>query len=239
VGKLGLTAVSLAAAIPGGILTFLMLMALLNSLEKMPMMLKVTALLLLLIGAFMALFPAYLLIWYRGSRVVLARDKKKGAKASQALGDEAEAVEEPGLRDSFLEGFTPEGGTAFDEADELADEEFGMPATDLEDLPDDEFAEPGEFSDEDHLQTSEMDVGGNAAFDDFGEDTEQFSSPLSDDALPTAELDIFENEDEFDALSDDALPAEEFESDDDLLGGAPLDEDFEFEPFDDDDDEKA
>jgi hypothetical protein len=237
VGKLGLTAVSLAAAIPGGILTFLMLMALLNSLEKMPTILKAAALMLLVVGAAMALFPAYLLIWYRGSRVVLARDKKTAAGTDEMLGDDAaESPEDEGLRDSFLEGFSPDGG-ALDEENEIADDEFAPPGEEMEGFAEEEFPENEDFSVEDTVMTSEMDVHG--LDDDFEETAEQFSTDLGDDSLPTAELDIFEAEEDFDSLSDEPLPAEEFESDDDLLGGAQLDEDFEFEPFEDDDEEKS
>jgi len=158
VGKMSLAGTSLVAAIPGGVLAYLMLMAVLNHLDPMPTILKVSAISLLVVSGAVALFPFFILIYGPKSPEAAAKAKSKqdeksaqSAAAAAPGGDEAfaEAAEAEGEAESFAseEGFEGEEFEAADdevfEADGFSDTEDEMEAGEY----DDEF-EFDEFEDE-------------------------------------------------------------------------------------------
>lgn len=94
-GKMGLAGASLIAAIPGGILFYLMLMAALHNLESMPSVLKAAAITLLVVSLTVAVFPFYILIWYGGKGVKIGKEKKSKAASSDVA--ETAAISEAAM----------------------------------------------------------------------------------------------------------------------------------------------
>ena len=82
--KMNLVVTSLVAAVPGAFLLYLLLMAVLGSFDRMPMVLKITAIVALVMAGVVALFPLYLQIWYGGRTT--ARSAKKGGKEQSGRG---------------------------------------------------------------------------------------------------------------------------------------------------------
>jgi hypothetical protein len=168
---MGLAGMSLGAAIPGAVCFAVLLMAVLKSLEPMPTILKVTAIMTLLVALMMTLFPLYILIWYRSSRVVLPKAGKGKGAAAAAVGGAAGAalsegelpVEEEALNESFMESFgdglaTQAGG------DDALSEEF------------DEFAEELSSSEVEAVDSGELEEHSgdeDFEFEEFEEDEEQ------------------------------------------------------------------
>ena len=154
--KWGLAGTSLAAAIPGGILFFMLLMAVLNSFEPMPMILKVVSIATLVMALTMGLFPLYAVIY--GPSSAGAPSKKRetptgddediptvGGDDDEEMGEVAETTE---FADEEVEDFENEGfGDEFD--DEFESEEASADDFDsFDDDFDDEF-EFEEFDEDD------------------------------------------------------------------------------------------
>lgn len=213
-GKMGLAGVSLVAAVPGGLLFALLLMGAISNLGTMPTIMKAVAILVMVIGLAMALFPLYLLVWYRGSRVVLANDKKP-ALAAAAIG----AAGGGALGEDFLEDLNPSS----DEI--LADQR-----------EDDVYGETGSFD-------STADLG---ALDEFDENASHEFEAVGemDSTTDLSSLDI-ETGDPLETTEftgDDLLEfaeAEESGSEHDLLASDGLQDEFDFEFFDDDEEKKS
>lgn len=136
-GKTSLAGTSLVAAIPGGILAYLMLMSVLNSFEPMPMLLKVAAILALVTAAALALFPAYVLIWYGGrggaSRKTAATETAAPPPADEQSLAETQAFVGEDLEEAPVEEFESgefEAADEFEAAEDL--EEFESEAEDFE-----------------------------------------------------------------------------------------------------------
>lgn len=202
-GKMGLAGTSLIAAIPGGILFYILLMAVLKGLEPMPMTLKVTAMLLLLISLVMALFPAYLLIWFRRDKVVLAK-----AGGTAALGNpNAEAFAEDLVGQEFVDEDHAEPSDVWADSGEIGEDtdmlsgEF--PAID-EDLSEDVSAE---VVDDDSFPAAEFEV--NHDLHETLQTEEDFSQTLPDLGDHDAGADAFTalNAEE---TAEDSLPTLEF-----------------------------
>lgn len=205
-GKMGLAGASLAAAIPGGALFFVLLMAVLSNLAPMPMIMKITVLLLLLISLIMTIFPGYILVWHRGSRVTVTRQQPDAVDYSGVPDSENVVAGDAGLRDSFLEGFGP----------------------DEQELPDDELGDVA-FEQEDAFQADE-------ALDE----AEVFESASDDSLVGVDTMDLFEYDDP-ESHSHDTLEIsqEDFDADEPLAAGGPAEEDFDFELFDEDEEQKS
>lgn len=162
--KWGLAGTSLAAAIPGGILFFMLLMAVLNSFEPMPMILKVVSIASLIVALTMGLFPLYALIY--GPSSAGAPPKKRGTPAGEdddvpaVGGDDDEALEDVAETTEFSdaeveafedEEFGEEFGDDFDdefESEEASADDFDAFDDELEGDFDDEF-EFEEFDEDD------------------------------------------------------------------------------------------
>lgn len=189
-GKLGLAGSSLAAALPGAGLFYLLLMGFLGGVNGMPMPMQVAIGLLMLICLIMVLFPLYILIMFRRDKVVLANAKGAApAVAAAAMGD-AEV-----FTDELAEETPEESWDAHEdsfEADELLEAE-AVEADDLGETLDFNDPESG-VSDEDVFQTEEIDEFAQTMMQDIDDDAahEEFDAP------PT-----FDDEFNFDDFEDD------------------------------------
>jgi len=226
VGKLGLAGVSLAAAVPGGILFVLLLLAAISHLGQMPMAMKAIAILVMLIGLAMMLFPLYLLIWYRSSLVVLPKDKPTPALA--VAGGATAGAGAGALNESFLDDFNASTDDLL--ADRREEEVFG-----------DEFASSTEIATFDEYS----DEGTQEFSGDLGVADDEFPADSSTE-LSTVEFTMENESEEFDLADDELLPSftdddEEVDngSETELLAGGGLDDDFDFEFFDDDEEKKS
>jgi len=181
VGKKSLAGTSLVAAIPGAVLAYLMLMAVLSSFEPMPAILKVAAILVLVVGATMALFPAYVLIWYGGS--------SSKAAAAAPVGEDQGPAAEAGFVDDVIDEI--EGGEevseveGFDVIDDPPDSGWGeavFPEEDLGSGPEDAVFPEDELGSESEA----------AIFDDAGLDAE--SPGEFDEEFEFEEFEDFDDE---------------------------------------------
>lgn len=164
VGKLSLAGTSLLAAIPGAMLTFIMLRAVLGAINNMPTPLMVASLVLLVVAAAMALFPAYLLIWYRsggGAATAAAPRKSKGdAEATGAMAAGAVHDDESEVSDEMMETFEPEDDLLgeYETSDEIAaDDSFEDEDVDFDDEFSGEMAEVEEEFEFDEFEDDEDD----------------------------------------------------------------------------------
>ncbi len=220
-GKMSLTGASLAASIPAGILVYVLLMAVINNLNDMPTLLKGVVLVALAVALAVALFSLYLLIWYRSSYVVVPRDKTKAA-AEPVLA--AAAVGGGELADSFLDEFG-HSDSEF-EADRREEEAFGG-SDEFATVDDDSFEEGG-FDAEQTVELNQ-DLSEDDFLEEFGGgDSNATLEFETDESLIEAEVD------EFSAT----LPVPGEDDDSDLLAGEAIDDDFNFELFEDDEDDK-
>lgn len=164
-GKMGLAGASLIAAIPGGILFYLMLMAALHNLESMPSVLKAAAITLLVVSLTVAVFPFYILIWYGGKGVKIGKEKKSKAASSDVA--ETAAISEQAMTEHFAGAESAEFEAAesaeFQAATSGEFEEFGdgLGGEDGEDA--DEGFETGEFQEADE----------DFEFEEFDEDQDK------------------------------------------------------------------
>lgn len=222
-GKIGLASVSLISAIPGGILSFLLVLAVMNHLAGMPTAMKGAAIVVLLVAALMTLFPLYLLILYRGRKVVLAKDKPS------AFAPVAAAVGGGALAEEFLDDFNPSADDIM--ADQREEEVFGdsgqfLSSSELSTIDDYSDDQTQEFSGD--LETGLEDFGAHSSAEmgtvEFSmEEDEEKPSDLSDDFL---------------SIVDDEIGADNNGSEAELLTGGGFDDDFNFELFDDEDEKK-
>lgn len=131
VNKMNLAGTSLVAALPASFLVYVMLMAVMNSMDVMPTMMKVAAIMLLTVAVVMVIFPLWVLVYYKDGA-------SEAADASQPATDTSSTPSES----DDLEG-------AFDE-DAINDSESGE--VDDFDLDDDEDFDDGgdefEFDDD-------------------------------------------------------------------------------------------
>ncbi|WP_437225143.1 hypothetical protein SH661x_003934 [Planctomicrobium sp. SH661] len=228
-GKLGLAGTSLAAAIPGAFLFYILLMAVLKSLEPMPITMKVAALLMLVIALVMALFPAYLLIWFRRDKVSLASQKGAAGAAALAGGADAEVFAEDLVGQEFddAEDLAP--------ADNWADSETIGDDTESADggLPDLDDVEAVATVDEDSFPTAEFEVDDDLEASFGAEDKFDQPAGASDDSMQTMEFEA-EEVDEFGQTLQEFGSAEEEE----FNPAVDFDDEFTFDDFEDDDDMK-
>lgn len=207
-GKLGLAGASLVAAVPGVALFAILVMAMANHMGSIPTAFQVVMGLVMLAALIAGLMPLYVLVMYRGQNVP---SRKKAAVSAAGAGAVA-------------------GGAM---AGSLADDQFGY-GNESE-----EFGETAEFQTDDHFEAEEDFENGTGSFgdDEFQPEatsnfaTEEFQT--GDDFAETAQFGA-------DDFLDDMTS--EFESNNDAdpieAGGAGLDDDFNFELFDDEDDNK-
>lgn len=237
-GKLGLAGTSMASAIPGGVLFYVLLMAVVNHFERMPTMLKASTLLMLTISLVMALFPLYILIMFRRDKVVLAKKATAGAGiAAAGAGNEVftdDLVDEGQLEDPHSEA-----------ADEWTAEE------DVEEMS--ASAEEFEHSDLDENQfpTAEFDVDEQVAgADEFGQTVQDFSQSDDEDIFSASgdlEDDLISGDEdsrqtmEFNAADNDefgqTMPAFGGDQQEDFTVADDFDDEFTFDDFGDDDDQ--
>ena len=147
--KGALTLTSLVAAIPGGFLTYLTIMAFINYTDKMVTMLQVVTGVTLVISLLMALAPFAILLFVRTPVSAAAAQPARApvsaaavpaaatASAAGAVADEFEAEEELESADAFSDD---DGLDDFGSADEVSDDSTGEFS-----LDDDEF----EFDEDD------------------------------------------------------------------------------------------
>lgn len=187
------------AAVPGGLLATLLVLAVLKHFEPMPMMLKVCVLASLVVGAVMLLSPIAVLLGF-GVPAAAGATKKRG-------GDEPS---EPEIDD---EGLTPAGAIAGE--DEELEELTGEGEFDEFDAADeysDDYGESAEATFEEADDFEELSgESGEAAFDDFDDTSAQsgeaiFEDDFSDDSAGSGEA-LFEEDSNFEF--------EEFEDDED------------------------
>lgn len=155
-GKMGLAGTSLVAAIPGGVLAYLMLMAVLNHLDPMPTILKVSAISLLVVAGAITLFPLFILIYGPKSPESTAKakakpDEKSSAAAAPAEQESFESADEPAFEEESFEE-----AESFDDA-EMAD--------------DDAFEADGFTETEDEVDAGDYDEA--FEFDEFENDDEK------------------------------------------------------------------
>jgi len=242
VGKLGLAGTSLTAAIPGGILFYLLLMVVLEKLgTPIPMVMKVAILMLLGLSLVMALFPAYLLIWFR-------RHRPQRAKSPVAAAGIAGA-------DLLADDELPEDlvGQEFAEDDELQaplesswDEDSGEVGEVTDSIAVDEVLTGSEEDhlEEDHLETVEFEADEQLFMADEFENDE-FGNTIPDADLSGEAREEAEDEFDFGEVAEDgesllAETAEEFdilESEEDFTPAADFEDEFTFEDFDIDEDD--
>ncbi|WP_437193521.1 hypothetical protein [Planctomicrobium sp. SH527] len=208
-GKLGLASASLVAAVPGVALFAILVLAMSNHMGAIPTAFQVVMGLVMLAALVAGLMPLYILVMYRGRNIPSRKNAALATAGAGAVGGGAAAG-------SFGE-----------------DDQFGF-GNDSE-----QFGETAEFQTDDHFEAEEDFDAGTATFetDEFESDsagsfaTEEFATG---DAL--AESAQFGEDDFLDNMTS------EFETNDDAdpieAGGGGLDDDFNFELFDDEDDNK-
>lgn len=124
--KMNLAGTSLVAAIPGALLGYLVLMAMINHMDSMPTVLKVAAIALFLVALMMTLFPGFVLIYHGGGKTkeeTAADDNSETGTIPAAAPSEdiSGDFEEDEISDES-DGFDMEGDDDFDEFDD--DDEF-------------------------------------------------------------------------------------------------------------------
>jgi len=160
---------SFAAAIPGGLLGYFLLMSILSdSFDNFPMPMAIIAITTLVMASFVAILPLIILVFYRANP----------AKAKPAMAGPAAA---PSKTETADEEDEPAG---FDE-DLVEEDEFEETADEFED--DDDF---DEFEAEDDLEVAEASSDADLdEFDDFDDDDGEFDEEF--------EFEEFDDEDEF------------------------------------------
>lgn len=190
-GKLGLAGSSLAAALPGAGLFYLLLMGFLGGVNGMPMPMQVAIGLLMLISLVMVLFPLYILIMFRRDKVVLA--KPKGAAPAVAA---AGTAEDEVFTEDLDAGVVEESWDSPEDSFEADDGLLEAEAVDADDLGETlDFNDPESgVTNEDVFQTEEIDEFGQTMMQDINEGAarEEFDAP------PT-----FDDEFSFDDFEDD------------------------------------
>ena len=144
---------SLVAALPAGFMTYLGVMAFLNSTENMPTMLKVVLGLTLFISVLIVLSPVLILLFVK-SVVKDENEESEGAAPAPAESEVDLAVSD----------------LASEEEIPVADDEFG-------DVDDEDFGGSGSFEDDEFDDGTEEDLGDDAfEFDDdeFAFDDDEF-----------------------------------------------------------------
>ncbi len=129
---MNLAGTSLVAALPAGFLVYVMLMAVMNSMDVMPTMMKVVAIMLLTVAVVMVIFPLWVLVYYKGG-------KSEATDASQPVTDTSSIPSESDADD--LEGSFDEEAIDDGESGEVDD-------FDLSNDDDDEFGDEFEFDDD-------------------------------------------------------------------------------------------
>ena len=152
--KLQLPLMSLVAAIPGGFLTYLLVMAFLNHAEAMSTSLLGVAGLTLLLSGFLTILPVGALIF--GPKGASKKKEKTEDQSEPAAEEEDEYVSDSAaeLSDEFAE-------------DEFEDDEMAASGDDLD------FGEVDEFSDSEisgEIEDEEFDFSDEYEFDDEDEE---------------------------------------------------------------------
>lgn len=132
--KSQLVSSSLVAAIPGGFLLYLMLMAVLNNLSTMPTMLKAASITLLVMAGVLVIFPLYLLVFFGRAAAVAgpAPAKKTDAKKGKAEETAAQTSKKNAPEPAFVADDDVEDAPfTLDDESDLAD---GGQGTELFDL---------------------------------------------------------------------------------------------------------
>jgi Protein of unknown function (DUF2029). len=213
VGKLGLAGSSLAAALPGAGLFYLLLMGFLGGVNGMPMPMQVALGLLMLISLLMVLFPLYILIMFRRDKVVLANSKAAAPAVAAAGTGDAEVFTD----ESLTEG--------------TGEEIWETPEDSFEGTEDFVEAEAVDLDVEDHLDTFPNAAGADEDLAETLEFTEAGNDVSDEDIFQTEEIDEFGKT----MIEDggDNLPHEEFDA------PPTFDDEFHFEDFEDDDPDKT
>ena len=178
------------AAVPGGVLATLLVLAVLKHFEPMPMMLKVCVLVTLVLGAVMLLSPVAVLLGF-GVPGGAGTAKKKGS-------------EEPSEPEIDEEGMMPAGAVADD--DEELEELTGADEFDeFDGTGEDDYGESAEATFEEADDFDELSgASGEAAFDEFDDfdDTSAqsgeaiFEDDFSDESAGSGEA-LFEEDSNF------------------------------------------
>ncbi|MCC7421473.1 MAG: hypothetical protein IT428_14405 [Planctomycetaceae bacterium] len=173
--KLALAGVALVAAIPGGILGWILLSGFLNHIDKMPMALQAVSGITLLICAGLVLLPPGVLVL-----------GPKGAGAGKKDKDKAKAKEEEK---------SSKDAAAEDDVDEVVD------ADAVESVEDADLLSSSEDIDVDDepiaAKSDEFETVDSS--EDFSVDDAEADSPASDEAVEVMDVD----EDDFDPFEDD------------------------------------
>jgi len=217
VGKLGLAGTSLIAAIPGGILAYLLVMMLMGQPQGLPMMMTILAVTMLVICATLVLFPAYVLIWFRSPGSVVM----KGSHGKPA------ATEEPLVEDLVggdFAGEEPDGMT-----EEWADsEEVGGITEGLQLSAAREAAEESEAMEDLEMTEDLSEVPEEEVFEELEEETLEFE----DEPFETLEDEPAEETlEEFSMLESE-------EAEEEFLPAGDLDDEFTFDDFNLEDEEE-
>ncbi len=108
VNKTNLAGTSLVAALPAGFLVYVMLMAVMNSMDVMPTMMKVAAIMLLVMAIVMVAFPFWVLVYFKSG--------KSGATDSSQPASDTSSIPSASDSDDLEGGFDDELKDADDEA---------------------------------------------------------------------------------------------------------------------------
>lgn len=135
VNKMNLAGTSLVAALPAGFLVYVMLMAVINSMDVMPTMMKVAAIMLLTVAVVMVCFPIWVLVYFKGGKSEVA-DASQPATDTSSIPSESDAdnvegaFDEESNEDGEVDAFDlgddedfDDGGDEF-EFDDDEEEEF-------------------------------------------------------------------------------------------------------------------
>jgi len=187
---MNLAGTSLIAAVPGGILFYILLMGFLGGTStgstSMPMSLKIAAIIAMLVSLIAVLFPPYFLVFF-------GRPRKKAAVAAGAAVGAGAPLED--LADSNFPEESPED---WDDSKNFGNDTSAFTGEDL--------------GDDDTLEnfTPEEDEGSFAS-------TADFNVSAGEEAMETMEFEVEEvAEEEFNELSDDSLETNTSFDDDDF-----------------------
>ncbi|MEZ5941732.1 MAG: hypothetical protein R3C18_10085 [Planctomycetaceae bacterium] len=153
--KTQLVSTSFVAAIPGGFLLYLMLMAVLSHLPDMPTILKVATISLLVMSIILVIFPFYLLLFFGHIRgvapaPVTKTPPKKDAKPAKSEPKESEVFVADDDGESFEDDGESEVFTMEDEGEVEAFDDSGD--EELFDAGDDDFEfEEFDFDEDEEL----------------------------------------------------------------------------------------
>ncbi|WP_437205762.1 hypothetical protein [Planctomicrobium sp. SH664] len=135
---------SLVAAVPGAVLSALLVIALLNNLESIPTKLLVLIILVLLVAAAAALFPAWALIMFRATPYELPAGSPLAATSNKKGSTAAPTVAAPEVDEEF----SPAEGDEFATSDEFS-----------------EFEEHGDALSGNEFESFDEDASGGDSFD--------------------------------------------------------------------------